>query len=92
LVATDCHLGYLEKDEVRRNDSFNAFDEICSIASQRQVFAQSSLPFSAVPLHLYMFDCYESLHIMAIHGTLPPYYDVMEHLFCLQHRYLRFGN
>jgi hypothetical protein len=57
LVATDCHLGYLEKDEVRRNDSFNAFDEICSIASQRQVFAQSSLPFSAVPLHLYVFDC-----------------------------------
>ncbi|CAM6076338.1 unnamed protein product [Sphagnum tenellum] len=37
LVATDCHLGYMEKDEVRRHDSFNAFDEICAIASQRQV-------------------------------------------------------
>ncbi len=36
LVATDCHLGYMEKDEVRRHDSFNAFDEICAIASQRQ--------------------------------------------------------
>ncbi|CAM6061745.1 unnamed protein product [Sphagnum tenellum] len=27
----------MEKDEVRRHDSFNAFDEICAIASQRQV-------------------------------------------------------
>ena len=37
LVATDCHVGYLESDEIRRYDSFNAFEEICSIASQRQV-------------------------------------------------------
>lgn len=37
LVATDCHLGYMEKDEIRRHDSFNAFDEICFIAEQRQV-------------------------------------------------------
>ncbi|CAA6667556.1 unnamed protein product [Spirodela intermedia] len=37
LVATDCHLGYMEKDEVRRFDSFQAFEEICSIAEQREV-------------------------------------------------------
>ncbi|KAK1284526.1 Double-strand break repair protein MRE11 [Acorus calamus] len=37
LVATDCHLGYMEKDEVRRFDSFHAFEEICSIADQKQV-------------------------------------------------------
>ncbi|KAG6433935.1 hypothetical protein SASPL_105554 [Salvia splendens] len=37
LVATDCHLGYMEKDEIRRHDSFQAFDEICSIAAQNQV-------------------------------------------------------
>ncbi|RVW93069.1 Double-strand break repair protein MRE11 [Vitis vinifera] len=37
LVATDCHLGYMEKDEVRRHDSFQAFEEICSIADQKQV-------------------------------------------------------
>ncbi|KAK1260415.1 Double-strand break repair protein MRE11 [Acorus gramineus] len=37
LVATDCHLGYMEKDEVRRLDSFHAFEEICSIADQKQV-------------------------------------------------------
>ncbi|CAH9099414.1 unnamed protein product [Cuscuta europaea] len=37
LVATDCHLGYLEKDEIRRHDSFKSFDEICSIAEKNQV-------------------------------------------------------
>ncbi|XP_074589087.1 double-strand break repair protein MRE11 isoform X1 [Curcuma longa] len=37
LVATDCHLGYMEKDEIRRFDSFQAFEEICSIAEKNQV-------------------------------------------------------
>lgn len=37
LVATDCHLGFMEKDEIRRHDSFHAFDEICSIAKQQEV-------------------------------------------------------
>lgn len=37
LVATDCHLGYMEKDEIRRHDSFQAFEEICSIAEQKKV-------------------------------------------------------
>jgi hypothetical protein len=27
LVATDCHLGYMKKDEIRRFDSFQAFEE-----------------------------------------------------------------
>lgn len=42
LVATDCHLGYMEKDEIRRHDSFQAFDEICSIAEQKNVIAKFS--------------------------------------------------
>jgi double-strand break repair protein MRE11 len=37
LIATDCHLGYMEKDEVRRHDSFQAFEEICSIAEKKHV-------------------------------------------------------
>ena len=37
LVATDCHLGYMEKDEVRRHDSFHAFEEICAIAERQRV-------------------------------------------------------
>jgi len=37
LIATDCHLGYMEKDEVRRHDSFQAFEEICSVAEKKHV-------------------------------------------------------
>eukprot|EP00051_Salpingoeca_urceolata_P001980 m.45836 g.45836 ORF g.45836 m.45836 type:complete len:714 (+) comp11810_c0_seq2:129-2270(+) len=37
MVATDCHLGYLEKDPVRGNDSFKTFEEILILASDRQV-------------------------------------------------------
>ncbi|CAN6229719.1 unnamed protein product [Urochloa humidicola] len=37
LVATDCHLGSMEKDEIRRFDSFQAFEEICSLADQSKV-------------------------------------------------------
>ena len=28
MIATDNHLGYMEKDPIRRNDSFEAFEEI----------------------------------------------------------------
>ncbi|XP_048539898.1 double-strand break repair protein MRE11-like isoform X3 [Triticum urartu] len=37
LVATDCHLGYLEKDELRRSDSFDTFEEIFSLAEKHNV-------------------------------------------------------
>ncbi|KAJ3413514.1 Double-strand break repair protein mre11a [Chytridiales sp. JEL 0842] len=37
LVATDNHLGYMEKDPVRGNDSFESFEEILSIAKDRNV-------------------------------------------------------
>ncbi|PVU92931.1 hypothetical protein BB561_003536 [Smittium simulii] len=33
LVATDNHLGYLEKDPIRGKDSFNAFEEIFQLAA-----------------------------------------------------------
>ncbi|KAJ3162342.1 Double-strand break repair protein mre11a [Geranomyces michiganensis] len=32
LLATDNHLGYMEKDPVRANDSFNAFEEVLKLA------------------------------------------------------------
>ena len=30
----------MEKDEIRRHDSFQAFEEICSIAEQKQVMVK----------------------------------------------------
>ncbi|KAJ2382698.1 meiotic recombination, partial [Coemansia sp. RSA 2603] len=37
LVATDNHLGYIERDPVRGQDSFDAFGEIMQLAQQRKV-------------------------------------------------------
>uniref|UniRef100_A0AAR2JN96 Double-strand break repair protein MRE11 n=1 Tax=Pygocentrus nattereri TaxID=42514 RepID=A0AAR2JN96_PYGNA len=37
LIATDIHLGYLEKDAVRGNDTFVTFDEIMKHAKENEV-------------------------------------------------------
>ncbi|TDH14875.1 hypothetical protein EPR50_G00025770 [Perca flavescens] len=37
LIATDIHLGYLEKDAIRCNDSYNTLDEILKCAKTKQV-------------------------------------------------------
>ncbi len=37
MVSTDSHLGFMEKDPVRSNDSFAAFDEVLSIAKREKV-------------------------------------------------------
>jgi len=36
-TATDNHLGYLEKDVLRRNDSLEVFEEVLSIAKEQKV-------------------------------------------------------
>lgn len=37
LIATDNHIGYLEKDPIRGKDSFETFEEILQIAQAQQV-------------------------------------------------------
>ena len=37
VVATDIHLGFMEKDPVRGNDSFEAFEEILKYAKAKRV-------------------------------------------------------
>lgn len=37
LISTDNHLGYLEKDPVRGNDSFRVFEEVLQLAKSNQV-------------------------------------------------------
>jgi len=37
LVATDIHLGYMEKDPIRGNDSLTTFEEILRLAKQNNV-------------------------------------------------------
>eukprot|EP00607_Mallomonas_marina_P006554 CAMPEP_0182433976 /NCGR_PEP_ID=MMETSP1167-20130531/66827_1 /TAXON_ID=2988 /ORGANISM="Mallomonas Sp, Strain CCMP3275" /LENGTH=76 /DNA_ID=CAMNT_0024623309 /DNA_START=1 /DNA_END=228 /DNA_ORIENTATION=- len=36
LIGTDNHLGYLEKDAVRSNDSFAAFNELLGAAKSKK--------------------------------------------------------
>ena len=37
LVATDCHVGYMEKDSIRHSDSINTFEEILQLARKNKV-------------------------------------------------------
>ena len=37
LIATDNHLGYMEKDSIRGEDSINTFEEIILIAKKQKV-------------------------------------------------------
>lgn len=39
LIATDIHLGYMEKDPVRGNDTFVTFNEILEQAQKNEVSA-----------------------------------------------------
>lgn len=52
ILATDCHLGYMEKDQVRGNDSLVTFEEILQIAKDKDVSSllQKRLFFSHVKI------------------------------------------
>lgn len=41
LVATDNHVGYEERDPIRKDDSWKTFDEILRIANEKQVSPSS---------------------------------------------------
>lgn len=38
LIATDIHLGYLERDAIRGSDSYNTLNEILNCAKTNQVY------------------------------------------------------
>ena len=65
LVATDCHLGYLEKDEERRFDSFDTFEEICSLAEKHKVnnnFVKKKILFVCVCMLSFAMDAHVLLY------------------------------
>lgn len=37
LIATDCHLGYAERDPIRGQDSLRTFEEILKLANAENV-------------------------------------------------------
>lgn len=48
LVATDIHLGFMEKDAVRGNDTFITLDEILRLAQENEVSAAYIFTVSTV--------------------------------------------
>ena len=42
LVATDSHVGYEERDAIRKDDSWRSFDEVMQLAKTQDVFTCSS--------------------------------------------------
>lgn len=50
LIATDNHLGFMEKDSIRGNDSFESFEEILQIAKEREVIIFSEFYLMSINL------------------------------------------
>jgi hypothetical protein len=42
LVATDSHVGYEERDPIRKDDSWRSFDEVMRLAKSQDVSATAS--------------------------------------------------
>jgi hypothetical protein len=43
LVATDSHVGYGERDPIRKDDSWKSFDEVMELARTQDVCASSHM-------------------------------------------------
>lgn len=55
LIATDVHLGYLEKDAIRGNDTNNTLNEILKCAKTNQVLYESQIDNSiSNQIHVYL--------------------------------------
>lgn len=48
LVATDSHVGYEERDPIRKDDSWRSFDEVMRLAKSQDV----RVPYSQVEVFL----------------------------------------
>lgn len=79
FVATDIHLGYLEKDAVRGNDSFVAFDEILKLAKDNEadfVLLGGDLFHDNKPSRKTLHTCMELLRKYCM-GDRPVQFEVL---------------
>ncbi|XP_075707601.1 double-strand break repair protein MRE11 isoform X2 [Rhinoderma darwinii] len=79
LVATDIHLGYMEKDAVRGNDSFVAFDEILKLAKDNEadfVLLGGDLFHDNKPSRKTLHTCMELLRKYCM-GDRPVQFEVL---------------
>uniref|UniRef100_A0A663ENJ1 Double-strand break repair protein n=1 Tax=Aquila chrysaetos chrysaetos TaxID=223781 RepID=A0A663ENJ1_AQUCH len=79
LIATDIHLGYLEKDPVRGNDTFVTFNEILDHAQQKEVdfvLLGGDLFHDNKPSRKTLHSCLESLRKYCM-GDRPVQFEIL---------------
>uniref|UniRef100_A0A6Q2Y3R6 Double-strand break repair protein n=1 Tax=Esox lucius TaxID=8010 RepID=A0A6Q2Y3R6_ESOLU len=79
LIATDIHLGYLEKDAIRGNDTFTTFDEILKCAKEKQVdfiLLGGDLFHENKPSRRCLYSCISLLRKYCM-GDTPILFDVL---------------
>ncbi|KAL6467492.1 hypothetical protein MHYP_G00231690 [Metynnis hypsauchen] len=79
LIATDIHLGYLEKDAVRGNDTFVTFDEIMKHAKENEVdfiLLGGDLFHDNKPSRKAMHSCLEIMRKYCM-GDTPILFDII---------------
>ncbi|KAG7470898.1 hypothetical protein MATL_G00118740 [Megalops atlanticus] len=79
LIATDIHLGYLEKDAIRGNDTFVTFDEILKCAKQNEVdfiLLGGDLFHDNKPSRRTMHNCMELLRKYCM-GNQPIMFEIL---------------
>ena len=73
-LATDNHIGYMERDPVRGGDSLEAFKEILTIAKEKEVSAEMlpvSLPLLRLGTTTYCSSLMRNIeHMHAVFRTL----------------------
>ncbi|XP_063161946.1 double-strand break repair protein MRE11 [Candoia aspera] len=79
LVATDIHLGYLEKDASRGNDTFVTFDEILNLAQDNEVdfiLLGGDLFHENKPSRKTLYTCFELLRKYCM-GDRPVQFEIL---------------
>ncbi|NXD11920.1 MRE11 protein, partial [Nothocercus nigrocapillus] len=79
LIATDIHLGYLEKDPVRGNDTFVTFNEILEQAQKNEVdfvLLGGDLFHENKPSRRTVHSCLESLRKYCM-GDRPVHFEIL---------------
>uniref|UniRef100_A0A493T7I1 MRE11 homolog, double strand break repair nuclease n=1 Tax=Anas platyrhynchos platyrhynchos TaxID=8840 RepID=A0A493T7I1_ANAPP len=79
LIATDIHLGYLEKDPVRGNDTFVTFNEILEQAQKNEVdfvLLGGDLFHDNKPSRKTIHSCLESLRKYCM-GDRPIHFEIL---------------
>ncbi|KAL5231957.1 hypothetical protein ABZP36_030733 [Zizania latifolia] len=90
LVATDCHLGYLEKDEICRLDTFDTFEEICSLAVLHKadfILLGGDLFHENNPSHSTLVKCMEIIRRYCLDDRPVQFQVVSDEAACLQNRF-----